>query len=156
MFEIRRATASDIECITELFYETIQNVNIKDYTQEQVDDWSSWRLDVDKWKDRISKQYFIVASLESKIIGFSSIAKDGYLDFMFTHKDFQGKGVAGRMLVELERKAMEQKNLCISSDVSITAKRFFLSRGYEIEEQQLKKSRNKELINFKMRKQLSQ
>jgi hypothetical protein len=28
--------------------------------------------------------------MENKIVGFSSLAADGYVDFMFTHKDCQG------------------------------------------------------------------
>lgn len=154
MIEIRQATETDIKDITDLFYETIQTINRKDYSQEEVDDWSSWRNDFEKWKEGLSEQYFILAILKNKVVGFSSIARDGYLDFMFTHKDFQGKGIAKKMLVELEKKSLEQKNNCIYSDVSITAKEFFLSQGFEIEKQQLKRSKEKELINYRMKKNL--
>jgi putative acetyltransferase len=154
MFEIRQATESDVENITDLFYETIQNINSKDYLQEEIDDWSSWRSDFEKWKKGISEQYFIVAVKQGNVVGFSSIAKDGYLDFMFTHKDFQRQGIAKSMLMELERKALMQNNDYIYSDVSITAKDFFLSQGYEIERQQLKKSKERELINFRMIKRM--
>ena len=156
MFKIRQATKSDVKSITELFYETIQNVNIKDYSKEELDDWSSWSSDIEKWEEGIAEQYFVLSEIEDKVVGFSSIAKDGYLDFMFTHKDFQGKGIAKRMLAELEKKAMQQGNDCIYSNLSITAKDFFLSQGYKIEKQQLKRSNEKELINFRMTKQLKQ
>jgi putative acetyltransferase len=154
MKKIRQATKSDVKSITELFYETIQNINIRDYSKEEVDDWSSWSRDVEKWEEEVVEQYFVLYEIEDKIVGFSSITKDGYLDFMFTHKDFQGKGIAKRMLTELEKKAIQQGNDFIYSDVSITAKDFFLSQGYKVEKQQLKCSKEKELINFRMTKQL--
>lgn len=135
-----------------LFRDTIQNVNSKDYPADEIDDWSSWWTDHDKWQERIEKQYFIKAMIEDKIVGFSSLATDGYLDFMFTHKDYQKHGVAGNMVKKIERKAKEQGNNLIYSDVSITAKGFFERHGYIIEKQQLKKSKNKELINFRMTK----
>ena len=147
---LRQAIESDVENITQLFFDTIQNINIRDYSQEEVDDWSSWKADIDKWKEKMREQYFVVAEINNKIVGFSSLAKDGYLDFMFVHKDNQGQGVASALLYEIERKAMEQNNDLIYSDVSITARGFFESKGFFVERQQLKKSKQKELINFRM------
>ena len=89
--EVRQSLSSDVEKITQLFYDTIQNINIKDYSQEEVDDWSSWKTDIDKWLERMHEQYFIVAEIKNKIVGFSSLAEDGYLDFMFVDKDTQGQ-----------------------------------------------------------------
>jgi putative acetyltransferase len=148
--KIRQAESSDIVDITRLFYETIQTINSKDYSQEEIDDWSSWHSDYDKWNAKIIEQYFIVATFDRKIVGFASLATDGYLDFMFVHKDYQGQGIANQLLSELEKKAMEQNNQEIYSEVSITAKTFFESRGFVVKKKQLKKSRNKELVNYYM------
>ena len=148
--EVRQAVDCDVEKITQLFFDTIQNVNIRDYSQEEVDDWSSWKVDIDKWLVKMQEQYFVVAEINNKIVGFSSLASDGYLDFMFVHKDFQRQGIASALLTEIENKAIEQKNRLIYSDVSITAKEFFENKGFLVERQQLKKSKQKELINFRM------
>jgi putative acetyltransferase len=153
--KIYRATKHDVGMITQLFRDTIQNVNSKDYPKDEIDDWSSWWTDHDKWQERIEKQYFIKAMIEDKIVGFSSLAADGYLDFMFTHKDYQGQGVASNLIRKIEKKAKGQGNDLIYSDVSITAKGFFERHGYIVEKQQFKKSRNKELINFKMTKTIN-
>ena len=84
--EIRQAERSDIVDITRLFFETIQTINSKDYPQEEIDDWSSWYSDYEKWNAKIIEQYFIVATFDSKIAGFASLATDGYLDLMYVHK----------------------------------------------------------------------
>lgn len=148
--KIYRATKQDVGTITHLFRDTIQNVNSKDYPPDEIDDWSSWWTDHDKWQERIEEQYFIKAIIDDKIVGFSSLATDGYLDFMFTHKNYQRQGVAANLISKIEKKAKEQGNYLIYSDVSITAKGFFERHGYVVEKQQFKKSRNKELINFRM------
>lgn len=153
--EVRQSLSSDVEKITQLFYDTIQNINIKDYSQEELDDWSSWKTDIDKWLARMDEQYFIVAEIQNKIVGFSSLAEDGYLDFMFVDKDTQGQGVASTLLSEIERKALVQNNDLIYSDVSLTAKGFFESKGFIVERQQLKKSKKKDLINFRMIKKMN-
>ncbi|WMJ71639.1 GNAT family N-acetyltransferase [Cytophagaceae bacterium ABcell3] len=147
---VRRANASDVGGITQLFYDTIQNINIRDYSQEEVDDWSSWKADTDKWLEKMQEQYFVVAEIKNHMVGFSSLAKDGYLDFMFVDKDTQGQGVASALLAEIEKKAIEQNNDLIYSDVSITAKGFFEKKGFVVERQQLKKSKKKALLNFRM------
>lgn len=153
--EVRQATENDVGRITQLFFDTIQNINIRDYSQEEVDDWSSWKADIDKWLERMQAQYFVVAEKNNMIAGFGSLAQDGYLDFMFVDKDMQGQGVASVLLSEIERKAVKQKNTMIYADVSITAKGFFESKGYIVEKQQLKRSRNMELINFRMIKNIT-
>jgi putative acetyltransferase len=153
--KIYRATKQDVGMITQLFRDTIQSVNSKDYPADEIEDWSSWWTDYDKWQERIEEQYFIKAMIEDKIVGFSSIATDGYLDFMFTHKDYQRHGVAGNLIRKIERKAKEQGNDLIYSDVSITAKGFFERHGFIVEKQQFKKSKNKELINFRMTKTIN-
>ena len=154
--KIYRAASQDVGMITQLFRDTIQNVNSKDYPADETEDWSSWWTDHDKWKKKIAEQYFIKAMIKDKMVGFSSLATDGYLDFMFTHKDYQRHGVAGNLLNKIEKKAKEQGNDLIYSDVSITAKGFFERHGYVVEKQQFKKSRNKKLINFRMTKTINE
>jgi putative acetyltransferase len=148
--KIRQALEGDVSQITQLFFDTIQNINIKDYSKDVVDDWSSWKTDTDKWLERIQEQHFVLAEINNQIAGFSSLAEDGYLDFIFVHKDFQGQGIASALLSEIEHQASEQNNEFIYSDVSITAKGFFEKKGFIVERQQLKKSKKKELVNFRM------
>ena len=152
--KIYRATKQDVAAITELFRDTIQNINVHDYNSEEIEDWASWWTEKEKWRERIEEQYFITAAISENIVGFSSLASDGYLDFMFSHKDFQGHGIASKLLKKIERKAKIQGNNIIYSDVSITAKGFFEKHGFSVEKQQLKRSKNKELVNYRMIKRV--
>lgn len=129
---IRRATLSDTDQISQLFYDTINNINVRDYGSEQIKIWSSAYLKTERWTKSISEQYFIVCEDENMITGFSSITDKGYLDFMYVHKDHQGKGIASAMLSKLELFADSKDLIEIWAHVSITARPFFRSKGFEI------------------------
>lgn len=154
--KIRQATPADLPQITQLFYETIQTINSKDYPQDQIDDWSSWHTEYPKWREKMADQYFIVATRNRTITGFASLAPTGYLDLMFIHKDYQRQGIASLLLAELERKALQQRNPEITTEASITAKPFFERHGFTVRQKQRKQSRHKTLENYLMAKPLHQ
>ena len=136
--QIRQATNTDISAISQLFKKTILYVNNKDYNEKQVTIWASGFDDYNKWKTKIADQYFIIAEIDEQIVGFSSITKNGYLDYMFVSHLHQGKGVATTLIDEVESFATRNKLTKITSEVSITAKPFFSSKGFtEVKEQQV-------------------
>jgi putative acetyltransferase len=135
---IRPANTSNVEAITTLFRSTIETVNAKDYLPQQVKVWASGANDQQRWLQMIEQQFFYVAELYNQITGFASITHDGHIDLMYVHKDFQGKGIASQLLTTLEQKAFELKLPTIYTDSSITAKPFFLSKGFAIEKEYIK------------------
>lgn len=123
----------DIPEMQELFRSTVLNVNIRHYTKEEVEDWASCGDSVEHLKELLSHNHFIGAFDEaSRMVGFSSMNKDGYLHSMFVHKDWQGKGVATQLLSEVEHIARQWGVAEITSEVSLTARPFFEKKGYEI------------------------
>jgi len=150
--KIREATLEDTDHITQLFYDTINNINIRDYDSEQIRLWSSGKMNTEKWKKNITEQYFIVAESEGMITGFASITEKGYLDFMYVHKDHQNTGIATKMLEELERFADSLELKEIWAQVSITARPFFRSKGFEITKEFITRIENVEFADAIMTK----
>lgn len=130
--KIRRADLEDTDQIRQLFYDTVTNINSKDYDTAQISLWASGYKDINKWSAKIKEQYFLVAEEDNFITGFGSITSDGYLDYMYVHKDHQGKGIASGLLKNLELIAFEHDVKEIRAEVSITARPFFRSKGFEI------------------------
>jgi putative acetyltransferase len=128
--KIRTSVFDDIPNIVEMYRQTVFTVNAKDYTPAQIKVWAGGAINFPRWEAAIKEQYFVLAEIQSKLAGFSSLAKDGYLDFMYVSKDYQRCGVATSMLNQIELKAGEQNNTEIYSHVSKTAKGFFLKMGY--------------------------
>jgi putative acetyltransferase len=150
--QIREATENDLLPITQLFYETVNTVNQKDYSKEQIAVWAESSRNVDYWLNCIQTQFFIVAEKDSLIIGFASLDDNACIDFMYVHKDYQNIGVATELLDALESEAYENGFTGIWSDVSITAKPFFLKKGFKEQEVYLKRLQDIEFENTIMTK----
>ncbi|AJA46967.1 acetyltransferase [Clostridium pasteurianum DSM 525 = ATCC 6013] len=147
--EIRKYEKIDFAEVAELFYSTVHSVNLKDYSQKQVDAWATGKLDSDKWNKSLLENYSIVAIEGKKIIGFGDINKTNYLDRLYVHKDFQGRGVATAICDELEKQANGDT---IAVHASITAKPFFEKRGYKVLKEQNVELAGVFLINYVMEK----
>lgn len=146
---------ADIEEIKSLFADTIMNVNIADYSPEEAADWASCGERKVGWSELVSQLYFIVATDgDGRIVGFAAMTDDGYLDYMFVHKDCQGCGVASSLLSVVETHARSRGITEVTSDVSVTALPFFRHRGYVVEKEQKARACKLYLTNYKMRKQL--
>jgi putative acetyltransferase len=152
---IRQATSNDLAEILQLFKETIEVINAKDYSPEQIIVWKNGASKKERWLKKISEQYFLLAEVDNKLAGFGSITHDGYLDFMYVSKDHQNMGVASKIYDNLEEFAMANEFDKIISDVSITAKFFFERKGFEIVQEQQVEIEGIALTNYKMQKHLS-
>ena len=155
IMSIRRLTEQDIPEIRELFRSTVLNVNSRDYTKEEVEDWASCMDNKAHVMELLSKNCFIAVFLSNKkMIGYSSMDSKGHLHSMFVHKDWQGKGVGTLLISEVEKIAEKYDVSEIVSEVSLTARSFFESKGYTVVKIQKSKARKLELTNFVMRKRL--
>ena len=150
-YRLRKANLNDVAELMALFRDTVLFVNARDYTCEEVNDWASCGIHVERWQEMIQSYYFIVATdQQAQITGFASISPSGYLHSTFVHKAFQGKGVATLLLNEIERYAKENEMIEITSEVSITARPFFEKRGYKVVKEQRRQANKLALTNYEM------
>lgn len=154
-YKIRPLEEKDLYDMQNLFRSTVLNVNIKDYTKEEVKDWASCGNDIKHWKEILFNNQFIGAfDKQDNLIGYSSMNKNGYMHSMFVHKDWQGKGIATLLLSEVENIARQYKVKEITSEVSKTARPFFEHKRYVVECEQKQQANRLKLTNYKMRKVL--
>ena len=144
---LRKYKPTDCKVITELFYNTVHTINLKDYSKEQVNVWATGNVDLEKWNDSFSKHYTVIAEIDDTIVGFGDIDKNGYLDMLYVHKDYQKQGVATAICNELEKAVNTPK---IITHASITAKDFFEKRGDKVLKKQQVEREGIFLINFVM------
>lgn len=147
--DIRQYQQSDCKELTELFYNTVHTVNAKDYTKEQLDVWATGQVDLEKWDLSLQEHYSIVAVENNVIVGFGDIDKTGYLDRLFVHADYQGKGIATAICDQLEQFVEEN----ITTHASITARPFFEKRGYKVVKEQQVERQGVFLTNYVMVKE---
>ena len=149
---IRKYKTSDCDKMAGLFYNTVHSVNAKDYSDKQLEAWADGNVDLREW-DRSFLQHTTLVSIENdEIVGFGDIDSSGYLDRLYVHKDYQGKGAATAICDELER-AVQGRN--ITTHASITARTFFEHMGYVVIRQQEVIRRGIRLTNFVVEKKTS-
>ena len=135
--------------MAKLFYDTVHEANIRDYTAEQVNAWADGNVDRAAWDKSFTEHYTVVAEGNGVIIGFGDITEGGYLDRLYVHKDYQRKGIATAICDALESYPDTDE---LTVHASITAKPFFISRGYSVVKEQEVVRRGVVLTNFVMKK----
>ena len=143
---IREYQSSDCEELTKLFYNTVHTVNAKDYTEEQLDAWATGQVDLNKWDQPLREHYSIVAVENEMLVSFGDIDESGYLDHLFVHADYQGKGIGTMICNRLEQAVSGN----IITHASITARPFFEKRGYRVVKEQQVERQGVFLTNFEM------
>lgn len=142
--ELRKYQSSDCKEVTELFFNTVHIINAKDYTKEQLDVWATGQVDLEKWDQSLQEHYSVVAVENDVIVGFGDIDSTGYLDRLFVHADYQGRGIATAICNQLEQAVPGR----ITTHASITAKPFFEKRGYKVIKEQKVERQGIFLTNF--------
>jgi len=152
--KVRKYKLEDCKEIYELFCNTVHAINIRDYTQEQVDAWTQIEVDIDEWGKSFLQNYAIVIEKNDSIIGFGDIDDAGYLDRLYVHKDYQGIGVGTEILKELEEYAKSKNVKVVETYASITSKPVFEKRGYVLVKENIIERRGQKLTRFQMIKKI--
>lgn len=119
-----------------LFFETIREVNRKDYTEEQVRAWAPENYDTRRWSARIRSLNPFICEIDGEIAGYGDLQPSGYIDHFFVNRRFQRQGVGSTLLDRIEQEARATGLKMLSAHVSITARPFFEHFGFEVVERQ--------------------
>ncbi len=117
---IREYQGPDCKILAKLFYDTVHRVNARDYTEEQLDVWATGWVDLEEWDRSFREHYSIVAVWGDVVVGFGDIDRTGYLDRLYVHADYQGRGVATAICNRLEQEIPGN----IITHASVTARPF--------------------------------
>lgn len=152
--KIRNYRAGDEASLWTIFYHTIRRVNIQDYTAEQVEAWALDAVNEAMWREKIEGIKPYVIEHEGKLIGYADLQDDGYIDHFFCHHDWQRRGVGSLLMQKIHDEANKRDIRRLYSNVSITAKPFFLAKGFEVVKEQSVTIRGQVLKNFYMQKHI--
>lgn len=150
--QVRCYQDGDAKHIASIFYNTVHTVNAKDYTKEQLNAWAPYYDNYAAWQEKCAKLNPFVATIDGAIVGFAEFEPNGHIDCFYVHHEFQGAGVGAALMREIEIEAREKLLPRIYAEVSITAKPFFVRKGFQVIKQQTVQIRDIELTNFLMEK----
>ena len=146
--QIRLFEPEDTEQIAWLFHNTVRKVSIKNYSKRQVAAWSPEDVYFRDWQTVCSNRYTYVAEDDNKIIGFGELESNGHIDCFYVHHQHQRQGVGSEIYRAIETKARELNLAHLYAEASITAKAFFINRGFKVTRQQQVICRQEKFINY--------
>ena len=150
---LRPYRSGDCPVLGELFRQTVLGVNCRDYTPEQLAAWTGG-ADLAAWDRSFLLHTTLVAEAEDgAVVGFGDLDPNGgmegsaYLDRLYVHRDHQGEGIATALCDALEGSVPGRRVL---TPASVTARPFFLRRGYRVLREQQVVRMGVTLTNFVM------
>lgn len=156
MFIIRPYRPADAPLLLDLFKDTIRRVNCRDYSPAQIAAWTS-EIRLEVWTAKLASRWCAVAEMndDQTLGGFADLEADGHLDRFYVHADQQRCGVGRALLAAVIRQANHWQLPRVFSEVSITARPFFLSQGFRVITDQLVFSRGAAFLNYRMERILA-
>ena len=151
---IRSYSSEDCGELIALCRGTIHAINARDYNKSQIKAWAPNDMDIARWDKTLRANYAVVAEKGGVVVGFGDVDRTGYLERLYTHKDYQRMGIATLIADDIERFCICKGVQSITTAASITAKSFFEKRGYHVLKQQSVALRGQLFINFLMEKTL--
>lgn len=152
--QVRRYRPGEETALWILLYNTVRKVNIRDYSQRQVEAWVPDGWDMGAWARRLEKTNPYVADRNGHLIGFAELEPTGRIDCFYCHWQWQRKGVGTALLDAVEREASARGVSRIHCEASITAKGFFIRNGFRLEEERTVSRRGERFVHFHLAKRL--
>ncbi|MBE9139191.1 GNAT family N-acetyltransferase [Nodosilinea sp. LEGE 07088] len=152
--KIRLFEKQDTEQVARLFHETVREINIRDYSIDQVEAWAPSNLHFRDWAEVCSNRFTYVADDEGVIAGFGELECNGHIDCFYCHKNYQRCGVGSQIYQAIEAKALDLGVSHLVTEASITAKPFFQRMGFSVVKEQKITRWGEIFINYRMEKSL--
>lgn len=153
-FENRLATAADHAALGQVMFDAVRH-STSPYTPAQREAWVPEPRSGPEWDARLAAQTVLVATQGDEIVGFMSLAAEGYIDLAFIRPAAQGQGLFRRLYDQIEALARERGELRLATHASLMAQPAFAALGFVTTLPETVEVRGQSLDRFAMEKSLS-
>lgn len=140
--------------IADLHHDSVHGAAHTHYSPEQLEAWAPTPPDYGWWEGRLAGKQPFVALQDSQVLGFIELDDDGHIDCLYTHRDFQRRGVATRLYLHAEGEARKSGMSRLFVEASLLARPFFEKHGFRVLKQNRVLRHGVALTNFSMEKHL--
>ena len=128
---IRRYKTGEEEELWQLRRDTMRHINGLDYTREQIARWAPEHA-ADGWVEELRRKNPFVVDHEGVLVGFAELEGNGHIDGFYCHFQWQRRGIGTLLYRAIEEEAARLKLDELFLESSVTARGFFLSKGFAI------------------------
>ena len=127
---IREIFDFEYDDVIDLIYNSVHTVCKNDYTASELNAWAPEKFNKKKFLEAMQDCFNFVAVEKGEVVGFVSAEKDGYINRLYTHRDFLNMGIASRLLLKVEHYLYDRGVYNLSLDSSVTAIGFYSKKGF--------------------------
>ncbi len=150
---LRWARENDYEALADVMYDAVRNGD-SPYDERQRAAWMPVRRSGRDWTDRLSTQNILLAESDGDILGFMSLAANGYIDFAYIRPEAQGKGLFRQLLEQIVEKARSAGDRVLWVHASLSAEPAFSAFGFRVRKREEVMMGAERLERFEMEKAL--
>ena len=129
---LRQITIKDQLELKKVYFDSIQSLDEKIYSQEQKRAWSSQAWNNSNFDKSIIKGEGWLLSKEGIIIAFATRYPTDRIALFYCKGKFQRKGFGSKLLLKLENDAKEEGLDYLSTEASLISYKLFLKNKWEI------------------------
>lgn len=154
--QIRRFQSRDAEHLSALYYASVHQIGIRDYSSEQVQAWCPSRPDPENYRRRSEdgRTYLIAVDQQDFPIGYIDLESHGHIDHLYCHPSVIGKGIGSALYDALELVARSQNIPLLFVEASKAARRLFERKGFQVESRRDFTINGIAIHNYRMTKSL--
>lgn len=128
---IRKMHDDEYDEVIKLITQTVHCVCKNDYSKKELMAWAPDNFDLKKFRNALKDCLNLVAFEKNTLVGFISIERSGYINRLYTHKDFLNQGIATALLNKAQLWAKDNGIFELTLDSSKTAEGFYIKNGFE-------------------------
>lgn len=113
-------------------YSSVHTLCTNDYSPDELEAWVPKNMDVKKLSRSLLMNVTWVAELRGMLVGFICLERDGYINRLFTHPDYTGRGIATALLNTAIDWAKRKNIKRIFLAASKTGYGFYLRNGFHV------------------------
>ena len=131
---IRPYRHGDAPALSQLFYRSVRQAALGDYTQAQVEAWAPQPPDPTRFATKAAdgRLFLVAVNAQDEPIAFGDLEADGHIDYLYCDPDFVGKGIASALYNRLETHARGQRMPRLYTEASELARRLFERKGFAV------------------------
>jgi putative acetyltransferase len=151
---IRAYDPRDAADLADVFFRSVRQVALSDYTAAQVRAWAPEPRTAE-WAHREASDgrlVLVAANEDDRPVAYIDLEPNGHIDRLFRAPEATGQGIASRLYDAVEAAAREQGIRSLFTEASELARRLFEHKGFAIVERQDLVIRGVAIHNYRMAK----
>lgn len=153
---IRPYDQRDAADLADVFFRSVRQVALSDYTAAQVGAWAPECPTGEQMNEAASdgRLTLVAASEHDRVVAYIDLERDGHIDHLFCAPEAAGHGIASRLYEAVETAARKQGIRRLFTEASELARRVFERKGFVVLERQDMVLHGVPIHNYRMAKDL--